>query len=152
MNIYDLTLTELENYFLSINEKKYRASQVFSWLYEKRVTNFNEMSNINKELIIKLEKNFSLDKPRIIEIEKGKDVNKYLFELNDKEHIESVIMYHDYGISLCISSQVGCNMNCSFCESGKRKKVRNLTPSEMLLQIIEIEKDIKKRISHISIL
>ena len=152
MNIYDLNLTDLENYFEDIGEKKYRASQVFSWLYEKRVTSFKEMTNLSQSIISKLEEDFDFYIPIIVSEEKGKDVSKYLFKLKDGEHIESVLMHHNYGLSLCISSQVWCNMGCKFCESGKRKKVRNLTSSEMLLQIIEIEKVIKTRISHIVIM
>lgn len=152
MNIYDMTLENLENYFLNINEKKYRASQVFSWLYEKRVKSFEEMTNLGKELLERLKKDFYIYTPIIVKEENDKDVSKYLFKLNDGEHIESVLMYHNYGISLCISSQVGCNMGCVFCESGKRKKIRNLTTSEMLLQIIAIERKINKRISHIVVM
>lgn len=152
MNIYDMTLENLENYFLNINEKKYRASQVFSWLYEKRVKSFEEMTNLGKALLERLKKDFNIYTPIIVKEENDKDVSKYLFKLNDGEHIESVLMYHNYGISLCISSQVGCNMGCVFCESGKRKKIRNLTTSEMLLQIIEIERKINKRISHIVVM
>ena len=152
MNIYDLTFKELENYFLENNEKKFRASQVFEWLYKKKVTSFSEMSNLSKDLIEKLSNDFTIDRPIVVKEEHDKDVSKFLFKLNDGEHIESVVMYHDYGISLCISSQVGCNMGCAFCESGKRKKVRNLLPSEMLLQVIIIEELIKKRISHIVVM
>lgn len=152
MNIYDLTLEKLENYFIDNGDKKYRASQVFYWLYEKRVTSFEEMTNLSKEIIKKLQNDFSIERPIIVKEEHDKDVSKFLFKLSDNEHIESVLMYHDYGLSLCISSQVGCNMACAFCESGRRKKVRNLKPSEMLLQIIEIEKIIKKRISHVVIM
>lgn len=152
MNIYDLSLTDLENYFEKNGEKKYRASQVFSWLYEKRVTSFKEMTNLSHEIINKLETDFDFYIPIIVKEEHDKDVSKFLFKLKDGEHIESVLMNHNYGLSLCISSQVGCNMGCKFCESGKRKKVRNLKASEMLLQIIEIEKVIKKRISHIVIM
>lgn len=152
MNIYDLTLKQLEDYFLKLGEKKYRASQVFYWLYEKRVLSFDEMSNLSKNLISKLKADFVLDRLQVVKEEHDKDVSKFLFKLNDGEHIESVLMYHDYGLSLCISSQVGCNMSCAFCESGRRKKVRNLLTSEMLLQIIEIEEIIKKRITHIVIM
>ena len=152
MNIYNLTFEKLEEYFLRINEKKYRASQVFEWLYKKRVTSFSEMTNLGKDLIQKLEKDFSFFIPSVVAKEIDKDVSKFLFKLYDGEHIESVVMYHDYGISLCISSQVGCNMGCAFCESGRRKKVRNLEPYEMILQIIEIEKEINKRISHIVVM
>lgn len=152
MNIYDLTLEKLENYFIDSGDKKYRASQVFYWLYEKRVISFEEMTNLSKETIQKLKKDFSIERPIIVKEEHDKDVSKFLFKLSDNEHIESVLMYHDYGLSLCISSQVGCNMACAFCESGRRKKIRNLKPSEMLLQIIEIEKIINKRISHVVIM
>lgn len=152
MNIYDLTLNELEEYFLSIGEKKYRATQVFDWLYEKRVSSFSDMSNLSKEIIDGLEKDFSLDRPVIVKEECDEGVSKYLFKLSDNEYIESVLMRHNYGLSLCISSQVGCNMGCSFCESGKRRKVRNLKASEMLLQIILVSEKIKERISHIVIM
>ena len=152
MNIYDLTLNELEEYFLSIGEKKYRATQVFDWLYEKRVSSFSDMSNLGKEIIDGLEKDFSLDRPVIVKEERDEGVSKYLFKLSDNEYIESVLMKHNYGLSLCISSQVGCNMGCSFCESGKRRKVRNLKASEMLLQIILVSEKIKMRISHIVIM
>lgn len=152
MNIYDLTLNELEEYFLSIGEKKYRATQVFDWLYEKKVSSFSDMSNLSKEIILRLEKDFSLDRPVIVKEERDEGVSKYLFKLSDNEYIESVLMWHNYGLSLCISSQVGCNMGCSFCESGKRRKVRNLKASEMLLQIILVSEKIKERISHIVIM
>lgn len=152
MNIYDLTLNELEEYFLSIGEKKYRATQVFDWLYEKRVSSFSDMSNLSKEIIDGLEKDFCLDRPVIVKEERDEGVSKYLFKLSDNEYIESVLMWHNYGLSLCISSQVGCNMGCSFCESGKRRKVRNLKASEMLLQIILVNEKIKERISHIVIM
>lgn len=152
MNIYDLTLNELEEYFLSIGEKKYRATQVFDWLYEKRVSSFSNMSNLSKEIIDGLEKDFCLDRPVIVKEERDEGVSKYLFKLSDNEYIESVLMWHNYGLSLCISSQVGCNMGCSFCESGKRRKVRNLKASEMLLQIILVSEKIKERISHIVIM
>lgn len=152
MNIYNLSLVDLENYFLSINEKKYRASQVFDWLYKKRVKSFDEMSNLSSDIIENLKQNFTLDFITIVGEEHDKDVDKYLFKLCDNEHIESVLMHHDYGLSLCISSQVGCNMGCSFCESGRRKKVRNLKCYEMLEQIILIEEKINKRISHVVIM
>lgn len=152
MSIYDLTIEELENYLLENGEKKYRASQIFEWLYEKRVDSFSLMTNLSKELINKLSKDFSIERPSIEKEEIDVDVNKYLFKLSDREYIESVLMNHNYGLSLCISSQVGCNMSCSFCESGRLKKRRNLLASEMLLQIMEIEKRINKRISHIVIM
>ena len=81
--------------------------------------------------------------------QKGKNVNKYLFELEDGNKIESVLMFHDYGTSICVSSQVGCNMTCAFCESGRLKKVRNLLAYEIVQQILQIEEDINKRITHV---
>ncbi len=152
MSIYDLTIEELENFLIENGEKKYRTSQIFEWLYDKRVESFKLMTNLSKELINKLENSFNMDRPIIEKEEEDTDVNKYLFKLTDGNYIESVLMRHNYGLSLCISSEVGCNMACSFCESGRLKKKRNLLASEMLLQIMEIEKHIKKRISHIVIM
>ena len=151
-NIYDLTYQELEKYLININEKKYRASQIFDFLYVKRVNKFEEMTNLSKELINKLNTDFEVKKIEIVKEEQDKDVNKYLFKLNDNNYIESVLMRHDYGLSLCVSSEVGCNMGCIFCESGRLKKVRNLYSYEIVLQILMIEELIKERISHIVIM
>ena len=151
-NIYNLTYDELENFLIKNNEKKYRTSQIFEWLYDKRVSSFSDMTNLSKELISLLETSFSISKLEIVNIEKDTGVSKYLFKLFDNEHIESVLMEHNYGLSLCISTQVGCNMNCSFCESGRRKKARNLYAYEMILQIMMIEKLINKKITHIVIM
>ena len=107
------------------------------------------MLNLNKSVISRLKTDMVIDSIKIIKKDVGNDVSKYLFLLNDGEKIEAVVMYHDYGTSLCISTQVGCNMSCAFCESGRLKKRRNLEASEMVLQILEIEKDINSRISHI---
>lgn len=151
-SIYNKSFTELENYFESIGEKKYKASQIYEWIYEKRVSSFDEMTNIKKDLIEKLKQDFCIDSLNIKKIEKDIEVHKYLFELSDGNLIEAVLMMHDYGKSLCISSQVGCNMGCKFCESGRLKKVRNLLASEMILQILQIEKENDLRISHIVIM
>ena len=148
-SIYSYTRDDLINYFLNINEKKFKADIVFDWLYKKRVSSIESMTNLSKKVISKLEEDMILDNINIIKKDVGTDVVKYLFELTDKEKIEAVVMYHDYGTSLCISTEVGCNMSCAFCESGRLKKRRNLSVNEMVLQILEIEKDIKKRISHI---
>jgi 23S rRNA (adenine2503-C2)-methyltransferase len=151
-NIYDLTVEELEEYFLSINEKKFKAIQVYSWLYDKRIDSFDQMTDMKKTVIEKLKEDFSISKLKPIKIEKDELVNKYLFELSDGLCVESVLMLHDYGTSICISSQVGCNMGCKFCESGRLKKQRDLTSAEMLLQILAVEEDIKTRISHVVIM
>lgn len=148
-NIYGYSIEDLEKYFESIGEKKFKATQVFEWLYKKRVTSFDDMTNIKKDVITKLKADFSINQLHIIDKKSDVDVHKYLFELNDSEKIEAVLMNHDYGNSLCVSSQVGCNMGCAFCESGRLKKVRNLETYEMVLQILMVEKDLNIRISHI---
>ena len=152
MNIYDLTKKELEEYFLNNNDKKFHANQLFSWIYQKKISSYDEVTDLKKTILEKLKKDLPIKKDEIVKIEKDKDVNKYLFKLEDNEHIEAVLMRHDYGLSVCISSQVGCNMSCKFCESGRRKKVRNLKVSEMVGQIIAIENDIKEKITHVVIM
>jgi len=148
-NIYGYTLEKLENYFESIGEKKFKATQVFEWLYKKRVSSFEEMNNVKKDTIETLKNEFCVEKVKIVDKKIGKDVCKYLFALSDHEHVEAVVMMHDYGKSLCVSTQVGCNMGCKFCESGRRKKVRNLNVDEMVTQYLVIEEDLGFRISHV---
>lgn len=148
-NIYNYTKEALENYFKEIGESKFRAGQVFDWLYIKRVNNFEEMTNLKKDLIKYLKQNFSMEKLKLVKKQSDVDVNKYLFELYDGNKIEAVLMRHDYGNSLCVSSQVGCNMGCRFCESGRLKKIRNLNAFELVLQILAVEEDINERVSHV---
>ena len=152
MNIYNLTRDEMEQYFLKIGSKKFHADQLFSWLYEKRISSISDITNIKKEILQQLASDYSFSKLRLVQVERDVDVCKYLFELNDGEHIEAVLMMHDYGNSVCISSQVGCNMGCRFCESGRRKKVRNLETWEMVTQLLMIEEDLKKRVSHVVVM
>ena len=151
-NIYGLSREELENFFLEIGSKKFHALQLFDWLYVKRIKDYSEVTNIKKEVIDKISNEYSINPLKIVEVQRDKDVNKYLFELEDHEHIEAVLMMHDYGRSVCVSSQVGCNMGCKFCESGRRKKVRNLETYEMVLQILMIEEDLGERISHVVVM
>jgi len=151
-NIYGLTMENMENYFVEIGSKKFHAKQLFSWLYEKRIKSYDEVTDIKKDVIEVIKNDYSIDKLKIVDVQRDVDVNKYLFELSDKEHIEAVLMRHDYGNSICISSQVGCNMGCKFCESGRRKKVRNLEVYEMVLQILMIEEDLGERISHVVVM
>ncbi len=149
MNIYDYTIKQLEDYFISKGEKKFKAVQVFEWLYQKRVKSFDEMTNIKKVVISYLKEDFKINSLEILTKQEDVDVIKYLFKLEDNNKIEAVLMKHDYGNSLCVSSQVGCNMECKFCESGRLKKVRNLNTSEMVLQLLKIEEDLNIRISHL---
>lgn len=151
-NIYGVKREDLEKYFIDNNEKKFKALQVYEWLYDKRVSSFFEMSNIKKELQEKLNNDFSM---KMIKIQKKQEDNltkKYLFKLEDDNFVEAVLMEHDYGLSICVSSEVGCNMACAFCESGRLKKVRNLQSYEMVEQILLVEKDINKRISSVVIM
>lgn len=151
-NLMDLNILELENYFESVNEKKFKALQVFEWLYIHREKSIDNFSNLKKELRDKLKEDFNFDFIRIKKFEEGKDVKKYLFELTDGNFVEAVLMMHDYGLSVCISSQVGCNMGCKFCESGRLKKVRNLNVYEMVQQILLIEEDIQKKVQRVVIM
>ena len=151
-NIYDYTLEELEEYFNKNNEKKYRATQIYEFLYKKRVKEVEQMKNIGKNAIKLLRDHFSFSWIKLVTKQEDKDVKKYLFELEDGGRIETVLMYHNYGTSVCVSSQVGCNMGCKFCESGRLKKIRNLFAYEIVEQIIFIEEDIKSRISHVVIM
>ena len=148
-NIFGLTKEMLEEYFVSIGEKKFKATQVFEWLYIHKEYNVDNFSNIKKDIINKLRNDFSFDFIKLELVEEGQDVKKFLFRLLDKEKIEAVLMEHDYGLSVCVSSQVGCNMGCKFCESGRLKKVRNLETYEIVEQILLIEEYIGKRIDSV---
>ena len=148
-NIFGYTLEDLEEYFTSIGEKKYKAIQVYDWLYKKSIYNFDEFSNIKKDIITKLKNDFTTEFIKMEKVLEGTDVKKFLFRLLDGEKIEAVLMEHNYGLSVCVSSQVGCNMGCKFCESGRLKKVRNLETYEIVEQILLIQKYINKRINSV---
>ena len=152
MNIYGITLEELEKYFENIGSKKFHGKQLYRWLYDKKISSFDEITDMKKEEIEKIKNDFDMSLIKMVKVEKDKDTRKYLFELNDKEHIEAVLMLHDYGKSVCISSEVGCNMGCKFCESGRRKKVRELESYEMVEQILMIEKELGEKITHVVIM
>lgn len=152
MNIYEYTLEELESYLIENGFKKYNATQIIEWLYEKKITDFNMMSNLSKKLIEFLNNNIVIELPKVIKQERSPLANKYLLELKDNNKIECVLMNHDYGYSLCVSSQVGCNMGCSFCESGRLKKVRDLTLGELVGQVITVSKYENIRIDSIVVM
>ena len=139
MNIYNFTLEELENYLIDNGFKKFNATQLIEWIYEKKVFDFDKMTNLSKKLIEFLKQNIIIEKLNVVKTERSKLANKYLIELSDSNKIECVLMNHDYGYSLCVSSQVGCNMGCSFCESGRLKKVRDLQLNELIGQIICVQ-------------
>lgn len=144
--IYDYTFQELEEYFVSVGDKKFRAKQIFEWLYKRKVESFEEMTNISKKMITHLSDNFTM--PRLELVTKQESVDgtiKFLFRLEDDNTIEAVLMRYEWGNSLCITTQVGCNIGCSFCASGLRGKFRDLTAGEIVLQVLEVERiqDIK---------
>ena len=152
MNIYNFTQEELENYLIDNGFKKYNATQIIEWIYEHKVYEFDKMTNLSKKLISFCDENLNIDKLNIIKVEKSHLANKYLLELNDHNKIECVLMNHDYGYSLCVSSQVGCNMGCSFCESGRLKKVRDLTLGELVGQVISVSDYEQVRIDSIVVM
>lgn len=129
---------------------KYRVEQIFSWV-QKGIETFEEMTNVPKELIMKLKGEYYIANARIWNKLKSSidETVKYLFQLNDGELIEAVVMKYHHGYSMCISSQVGCKMGCKFCCTGKSGFLRNLTSSEMLAQITSAQKDLGIRISNI---
>lgn len=150
-SIFDYTLEELGNYFESIGDKKYRATQVFEWIYRYRVDSFDQMTNLSKKGIIALKENFQIDSLVIKKCQISSDgTRKYLFELSDKRMVETVLMRHNYGNSICISTEVGCSMGCAFCASGELGKVRNLTLSEMVLQVLMVQKELDNEFARIS--
>lgn len=151
-SIFDYKLDDLIEYFSSIDEATYKAKQVFDWIYKKRVFDFDLMTNLSKESREKLKSNLDISLLTLKKRQTSEDANKYLFELSDGNLIEAVLMRHDYGNSVCVSSQVGCNMGCSFCESGLLHKVRDLMPGEIVRQILMIESDIKERISSVVVM
>jgi 23S rRNA (adenine2503-C2)-methyltransferase len=136
-----MTLTELSDELIAIGEKPFRAKQIYGWLHQKRVQDFADMTDISASLRDKLSDSFEIYKLKTVrELVSAVDgTRKYLYELPDGEYIETVFMAYKHAFSLCISSQVGCKMGCSFCASGIAGFVRNLTPSEMLLQVYETE-------------
>lgn len=141
-DILSLEFEKLEREVIALGEAKFRASQLFGWLHEKRVKSFDEMTNLSASLRDKLNERFYINQISVSKrLASNKDNTvKYLYELSDKNHIETVLMEYDHGTSLCISTQVGCKMGCKFCASTIAGFKRNLTPSEMLLQIYETEK------------
>ncbi len=150
-NIYDYTLEDLKQYFIEKGEKPFRATQIFEWLYRTRISSFSDMTNVSKKTIEILEKDFALEDLEIVTKQVSVDGTvKYLSKLKDSKLIETVLMRHNYGNSVCITSQVGCNMGCSFCASGELGKVRNLTTGEMVQQIMMVQRDLDKSYQRVS--
>ncbi len=151
IDIKSLNYDELCTTLKEMNEKSFRAGQIYSWLHQKLVTDFEEMSNLSKELRDKLKANFKITclNPVSILTSEIDGTQKYLFELSDGNIIESVLMKYKYGNSVCISTQVGCRMGCKFCASTLDGLARNLEPSEMLDEIYRIQSITGERVANI---
>ncbi len=144
---------ELEEFFVSLGEKPFRARQVYQWMHVKQAASFAEMTNISKALQEKLSQTCELTVLRQQLVQRSRDgTAKYLFALADGNMIESVRMKYKHGNSVCISSQAGCRMGCRFCASALGGLARNLTPAEMLDQIYRIQADIGERVSHVVVM
>ncbi|SEQ34940.1 23S rRNA (adenine2503-C2)-methyltransferase [Lachnospiraceae bacterium RM5] len=151
INIIELSLEELTDYCLKNDLKKFRAKQIFSWLHEKLVDDFSEMTNVSKDIRKKLEEDFYIEKLEVVDrlVSKIDGTEKYLFELKDGNVIESVLMRYKHGNSVCISTQVGCRMGCRFCASTLDGKTRDLLASEMVKEIYTIQRLTGERVSNI---
>ncbi|HGY9896006.1 TPA: 23S rRNA (adenine(2503)-C(2))-methyltransferase RlmN [Streptococcus pneumoniae] len=140
-SIHSLVHQTMQEWVLEQGEKKFRADQIWEWLYRKRVQSFEEMTNLSKDLIAKLNDQFVVNplKQRIVQ-ESADGTVKYLFELPDGMLIETVLMRQHYGLSVCVTTQIGCNIGCTFCASGLIKKQRDLNNGEIVAQIMLVQK------------
>ncbi len=153
-DLKSLNLEQLTEELLNIGEKKFRAKQIYSWIHEKLVDSFDEMTNLSKDLREKLKANYTLNSLETVAVQTSKidGTQKYLFRLHDGHVVESVLMRYHHGNSVCISSQVGCLMGCRFCASTIGGKVRDLYPSEMLGQIYKIQKLSEERVHNVVVM
>jgi len=148
--IYDYTLSELEELLTGFDFKVFNARQIFEWIYKKNVHDFNLMSNLSKKLRTFLVENFTFSSLKINSHQISNDgTEKFLFSLKGNDLIETVLMRHDYGNSVCVTTQLGCNMGCSFCASGLQKKKRDLEAYEIVLQVLKVAEITKERVSHV---
>lgn len=149
-DIRSLSKEELTAEFEAMGEKKFRAAQVYKWV-ASGTENFEEMTNLSKELRQKLDEIYFIPTVKIVKklVSALDGTVKYLYELHDGERIESVLMKYNHGYTVCISTQVGCRMGCSFCASGLQGLFRNLAPSEMLAQVMMAGTDNSVRVSNI---
>ncbi len=154
MDLMSMTFDELNNACLDIGEKSFRARQIYEWFHVKLVSDYDEMTNLSKGLRNKLKSEYPIHRIKEVQrfVSEIDGTMKFLFELYDGNIIESVMMRYKHGNSVCISSQVGCRMGCKFCASTLDGLIRNLEPSEMLLQVYEIQKAIGERVSNIVVM
>ncbi len=138
--IYSYNFAQLTDYLVDKGFKKFKAEQIFNWLYAKEKKSFQEMRNLPKDFIAFLDENFEITLPTLVIQNKSKDgTEKFLYALADGALIECVLMHHDYGLSLCVTTQVGCSIGCSFCASGILKKKRDLTTAEIVGQVMKTQ-------------
>ena len=148
-DIKNLTLEELKKEIVEMQEPSYRARQIFFWLYQRGVPNFDEMSNIPRPLRDKLDQNYNISTLKLSEHLKSTDrAEKFLFQLSDGNFIESVLIYAKNRKTICLSTQVGCKFACSFCASGLRGFIKNLTPAEITNQILFLQHNLKHKITN----
>ena len=149
MNIYSQTIKTLKDYFIAFNQNPAKAKIVFDAVYKDNISSFFDITNLSDSIKEKLTQDFEFTK--IVPVTKSENDTtcKYLFRLHDGLTIETVLMKHSYGNGVCISTQVGCNMNCIFCESGKLKKVRNLETFEMVSQLLYIKDTLNTPVTHV---
>ena len=149
-NIKDYSLDELKEELKEIGEKPFRAEQIYKWIYEARVSDFDEMTNLSLELREKLKQVYEIKEFKILKKQEASDgTKKYLFDVLDGNAIETVLMEYHHGFSICVSSQIGCKMGCKFCASTGIPFDRNLTTGEIIEQIMAVERDANVRISNI---
>ncbi|GAA5417303.1 putative dual-specificity RNA methyltransferase RlmN [Paraliobacillus ryukyuensis] len=157
-SIYGLTKTQMMEWLEAQGQKKFRAKQVWDWLYKKRVKSFPEMHNLNQECLTLLEENFYIETLEEEIKQESKDGTiKFLFKLADGNLIETVLMRFSYGLSVCVTTQVGCNIGCTFCASGLLKKNRDLSSGEIVEQIMKVQHHLDEqgkdeRVSHIVVM
>ena len=149
-NIKEYNLDELKDELEQLGEKKYRAEQIFKWIYVDKVKEFDEMTNLSIELREKLKKEYTMCNFNILKKQESSDgTKKYLFDVLDGNAIETVLMQYHHGKTICVSSQIGCKMGCKFCASTGIKFVRSLTAGEIVEQILAVEQDIGDKISNV---
>jgi 23S rRNA (adenine2503-C2)-methyltransferase len=155
-SIYGLTYLELETWCLEHGFKAYHAKNTFRWLYQKRVSSFDMMSDLSLSLRQAYDESFQMEELKELDKQVSQDgTRKYLLQLDDLSMVETVLMIQPYGHSVCISSQIGCNMGCAFCASGLIKKSRDVKADEMVRQLLHVQKDLdkeEKRVSHMVVM
>lgn len=155
-SIYGMSYEQMEEWALSKGWKKFRVQQIFKWLYKERVEDFDAMTDLSKETRQALKDEFTFNPLELVRKQVSKDgTTKFLFKTEDGALLESVMMVFDYGNSICVSSQVGCNMGCAFCASGLTKKQRDLDAAEITGQVMAVQKELDKdgrRLSHIVVM